>query len=175
MPVERALLVTAQLDPRFDPAPSSTSSLGGSDRANWPIEDEAAELEELATSAGCRIVGQVTARRHRPVAGTFLGEGKLDQIAQLVDELQAQVVVINQELSSAQQRTIGPACDSVESPLTFTEAAQQPGFNEQLQMTGDARLTLTQYLCQLGDRELGTGAKRQKTEPCRLARCSESC
>jgi len=95
MPAERTIVVTIQLDPRF--------SAGGS---LWPLEDEAQELEELTASSGCRILGRMTARRHRPVAGTFLGDGKLEEIAAMVEELQGQVVVFNQELSPAQQRNI---------------------------------------------------------------------
>ena len=95
MPSERALLVTVQLDPRF--------SVG---RAIWSLDDEAQELTELAASSGCRIVGEVSARRHQPIAGTFLGQGKLEEIAQTAIELQSQVVIFNQELSPAQQRNI---------------------------------------------------------------------
>ena len=95
MPSERALLVSVQLDPRF--------ALG---RSIWSLEDEAQELQELAASSGCRMVGAIHARRHRPIAGTFLGAGKLDEIAQAVQEWQAQVVIFSQELSSAQQRNI---------------------------------------------------------------------
>ena len=95
MPSERALVITIQLDPRFSKG-----------RAIWPLEDEARELKELTTSSGCRIVGELSARRHRPVAGTFLGRGKLDEITQLATDLQSQVVIFNQELSSAQQRNI---------------------------------------------------------------------
>ena len=95
MPSERAVLVTVQLDPRF--------SKGG---AVWPLADEASELKELASSAGCRIVGELAAKRHQPVAGTFLGEGKLEEIAAAAAELQSQVVIFNQELSPAQQRNI---------------------------------------------------------------------
>lgn len=95
MPSERALLITIQLDPRFSKG-----------RAIWPLEDEGRELKELTTSAGCRVVGELSARRHRPVAGTFLGRGKLDEITQLATELQSQVVIFNQELSPAQQRNI---------------------------------------------------------------------
>lgn len=72
----------------------------------WPLEDEAAELRELAASADAVVVGGIAARRHQPIAGTFLGRGKLEEIAQAVDELQGQVVIFNQELSSAQQRNI---------------------------------------------------------------------
>ncbi len=95
MPAERAVLVTVQLDPRF--------SAGG---ARWPAEDEARELEELTRSAGCGVVAAVIARRHRPVAGTFLGQGKLEEIARTAADAKAQVVIFNQELSPAQQRTI---------------------------------------------------------------------
>jgi len=94
MPSERVLLVTIQLDPRFA---RSTP---------WPLEDEAAELRELAVAAGARVVGELSARRHRPVAGTFLGRGKLEEIVGAVDDLQVQAVIFNQELSSAQQRNI---------------------------------------------------------------------
>ena len=95
MPAERAVLVTVQLDPRF--------SAGG---ARWPAEDEARELEELTRSAGCGVAATVVARRHRPVAGTFLGQGKLEEIARTAADAKAQVVIFNQELSPAQQRTI---------------------------------------------------------------------
>ncbi len=95
MPTERAILVTVQLDPRFS---------GG--RSLWSLADEAQELSELAVSSGCRIAGEVTARRHQPVAGTFLGGGKLEEIAAAVQELQGQAVIFNQELSPAQQRNI---------------------------------------------------------------------
>ena len=95
MPAERAVLVTVQLDPRF--------SKGS---AAWPLADEAREIGELARSAGCQVAAEIVARRHRPVAGTFLGSGKLEEIARAAGEAQGQVVIFNQELSPAQQRTI---------------------------------------------------------------------
>jgi GTP-binding protein HflX len=98
MASERAVLVTVQLDPRFS-----------RERGAWSLEDEARELEELTTSSGCRVVAALSARRHRPVAGTFVGGGKLEEIAGLVEELQGQVVIFNQELSPAQQRNIEEA------------------------------------------------------------------
>ena len=95
MPSERAVLVTIQLDPRF--------SRG---RSIWSLDDEAKELEELAVSSGCRIVAHVQAKRHEPVAGTFLGGGKLEEIAETAREAQSHVVIFNHELSPAQQRNI---------------------------------------------------------------------
>ena len=98
MPSERAFLITVQLDPRFSPG-----------RTVWPLADEAQELRELVTSANCQIVGELSAKRHQPVAGTFLGGGKLEEIAGAAADSQAQVVVFNQELSPAQQRNIEDA------------------------------------------------------------------
>ncbi len=95
MPSERALLISVQLDPRFSKGSQC-----------WPLEEEAQELQELAVSAGCRVIGTLTAKRHQPVAGTFLGSGKLEEIAQAADQLQAQTVIVSQELSPAQQRNI---------------------------------------------------------------------
>jgi GTP-binding protein HflX len=94
MPGERTVLVTIQLDPRFSSGPA------------WPLAEEAHELAELARSARCLVVGELTARRHQPVAGTFLGRGKLEEIATVVAAQQAKVVIVNQELSPAQQRNI---------------------------------------------------------------------
>ena len=95
MAAERALLVTIQLDPRF-----SRSSPA------WPLEEEAQELKELAVSAGCQVAAEIPVRRHEPVAGTFLGSGKLEEIARAVIERRAQAVLFSQELSPAQQRNI---------------------------------------------------------------------
>ncbi|MBI4597451.1 MAG: GTPase HflX [Candidatus Omnitrophica bacterium] len=98
MPTERAVLVTIELDRRFS-----------KDGMAWPLQDEAQELRELAASSGCAVAGEVAARRHTPVAGTFLGSGKLEEIAGVARETQAHVVIFNHELSPAQQRNIEDA------------------------------------------------------------------
>ena len=91
---------------RFTPSKSAILRLGKAGYSAWPIEDEIAELEELVSSSGCKIMGHISAKRHSPVAGTFLGEGKLVEIASKVQDLQAQTVIFSQELSPAQQRNI---------------------------------------------------------------------
>ena len=92
MPRERALLVTV--------------SLGSRDRGAWSLEDEAAELAELAKAAACQPVGSVQTSRSHPVAGTLLGRGKLEELAGISEDLQSQVIILSQELSPAQQRNI---------------------------------------------------------------------
>ena len=93
--MEQAFLSIVQLDPRF--------ATGGSP---WSLEDEAQELAELSRAAGCRVVGEARAKRHEPIAGTFLGRGKLEEIHRMVHGAGAGVVIFNQELSPAQQRNI---------------------------------------------------------------------
>ena len=96
MIAERAILITVKFDPRYEPG-------GG---PAWSPADEADELAELARSSGCDVVGALTAKRHQPVAGTFLGSGKLEEIGAAAADQQAQVVIFNRELSAAQQRNI---------------------------------------------------------------------
>ena len=95
MPTERTLLMSLQLDPRFSKG-----------KQMWLLADEAHELKELAIAAGCEVVGEMSAKRHQPVAGTFVGTGKLEEIVRLTAETRAQVVIFNHELSPAQQRNI---------------------------------------------------------------------
>ncbi len=88
--MERAILVAIQFHQQ--------------DGQVWPVADELRELEELAKSAGCEIVGTITTRPQTPVARTLIGSGKLEEIAKRVEEIQAHVVIVNQELSPSQQR-----------------------------------------------------------------------
>lgn len=64
------------------------------------------EFDMLAKGAGAVVVGQITARRDRPDAGYFIGTGKADEVALMVEEMQADVVLFDQPLSPAQQRNL---------------------------------------------------------------------
>jgi GTP-binding protein HflX len=52
------------------------------------------------------VAGEVIAKRYRPVAGTFLGRGKLEELSRAAAGAAAGTVIFNQELSPAQQRNI---------------------------------------------------------------------
>ena len=67
------------------------------------------ELEGLATTAGVRVVGQLTQRRQTPVAATYLGKGKVDELTNLVAKAGADVVVFDNDLSPAQTRNLEKA------------------------------------------------------------------
>ena len=86
---ERVVLVGVQLDGAHD--------------------DEEASLDELAAlvrSAGGEVVGSLVQRRAKPDPATFIGRGKLDEVAQEVGSAKAQTVVFDEELSPAQLRNL---------------------------------------------------------------------
>jgi GTP-binding protein HflX len=64
------------------------------------------ELRLLAESAGVRVLALVEGKRQRPDASTFAGSGKVDEIAALVEELEAPLVIFNHDLSPAQMRNL---------------------------------------------------------------------
>jgi GTP-binding protein HflX len=65
-----------------------------------------AEISALAQSAGATIVGSVTGRRKRPDAATYAGKGKVESIAALRAETDADLVIFGHPLSPAQQRNL---------------------------------------------------------------------
>ncbi|MGC4002543.1 MAG: GTPase HflX [Pirellulales bacterium] len=74
---------------------------------NTPIEDQPLEeLGGLAETAGVKVVGTLTQRRDVPDSGSYLGSGKLDELAQLVEANEADVVIFDNNLSPAQVRTL---------------------------------------------------------------------
>jgi GTP-binding protein HflX len=72
-------------------------------------EAKVAELSELASSAALRVVALVQGKRLRPDPATFAGKGKVAEIAALVSEQQAAVVIFNHVLSPAQERNLEKA------------------------------------------------------------------
>jgi GTP-binding protein HflX len=68
------------------------------------------EFQELARSAGAEIVGIVTAPRDRADARFFVGSGKIEELAERVEETGAGLVLVSQSLSAVQERNIEKAC-----------------------------------------------------------------
>ena len=75
-------------------------------------EDPLAELEGLATTAGTRVVCGMTQRRQTPDATTFLGRGKVEELARLVDTHSADVVIFDNDLSPGQTRNLEQAVEA---------------------------------------------------------------
>ncbi|KEA64852.1 GTP-binding protein HflX [Marinobacterium lacunae] len=64
------------------------------------------ELEELALSAGADPVVFLTGSRADPSPKFFLGKGKVEELAGLVQQYQAELVIFNHALSPAQERNL---------------------------------------------------------------------
>lgn len=68
--------------------------------------DAGEELTELVLSDGLQPVGLMQARRDKPDPATYLGSGKIEEIAQLAKAANADVIVFDAALSAAQERNI---------------------------------------------------------------------
>src|SRR5690554_4062894 len=69
-------------------------------------EAHAEEFHMLAEGAGAQIVETLKVRRARPDAAHFIGSGKVEEAALLVQATQPEVILVDQSLSPAQQRNI---------------------------------------------------------------------
>ena len=77
-----------------------------SERDDWSLEDTALELEELTASCGAEVVDNITCMRERPTPKFFIGSGKVEEIAALCQELNADTVIFSHDLSGTQQRNL---------------------------------------------------------------------
>ena len=69
-------------------------------------EDELGELRELARTAGVEPVAELVQQRANPDPRTYIGKGKLDELKQAYEEAQAEVLLVDDELEPAQQRSL---------------------------------------------------------------------
>ncbi len=72
----------------------------------FDAEDSMQELEELAETAGARVVAQVIQNMPAVNSATYLGAGKLAQIKETAERLDAQLLIVDDELSGVQLRNI---------------------------------------------------------------------
>jgi GTP-binding protein HflX len=93
-PRERTFLVGAELT---------------GDRSPWRAEDSLRELALLADTAGLDVVGSAYQRLKQPFPKHFIGPGKVEEIAELRDELQYDLVVFDDELTPSQTRNVEEA------------------------------------------------------------------
>ena len=67
------------------------------------------ELEGLAEADGIEVLGIMTQNAEKINAATFIGSGKLKELAEFVQNMEADLVVFNDELSGMQLRNIEEA------------------------------------------------------------------
>ena len=70
--------------------------------STYDQRDPFGELRELAVQAGAVIVGETEQRLQRPVAGTYMGKGKLEELKNACAELNAGTIIFDHDLSPRQ-------------------------------------------------------------------------
>ncbi len=85
--------------------------LVGIDTSEYDAEVSMKELAELADTAGCEVAATVIQSRPSPEAATCIGAGKLEEIAEQVKLLEADMLIFDLELTGMQMRNISDAAD----------------------------------------------------------------
>lgn len=69
-------------------------------------EESLNELRQLSVSAGLSIRGTVEGKRTSPDAKHFIGSGKADELAELMQASESKIAVFNHDLTPSQQRNL---------------------------------------------------------------------
>src|SRR5579872_1681239 len=72
-------------------------------------DEELAEVEELARTAGVEPIGRVVQRRARPAQRTYVGKGKLEEVEERFAASGAECLLVDDELDPVQQRFLEDA------------------------------------------------------------------
>lgn len=89
-----------------DPAGAEAAVLVSIDFGENDYSESLAELRLLAETAGVRTLAVVEGKRQQPDAALFAGSGKVQELAELVERLEASLVIFNHDLSPAQMRNL---------------------------------------------------------------------
>ncbi len=76
-----------------------------SGQGKWTITASLAELADLARTCNAEVIGELT-QNNTPSPSFYLGKGKLRELQLLVSELDATLVICDDELSPTQQRNL---------------------------------------------------------------------
>lgn len=79
---------------------------GGRDVLSDTTEESMRELALLAETAGAEVLGEIVQNREKPDSATYVGEGKLSEISEASETLEANLVIFDDELSGSQLKNI---------------------------------------------------------------------
>jgi GTP-binding protein HflX len=108
-PIERAILVGAQIKGPHGRTNGNGSSGSPALTRSEVMNEHLEELERLADTAGAIVVGQVTQQLDRPNPATYLGKGKIDELARAISNTGATLTIFDDELTPAQGKNIEDA------------------------------------------------------------------
>ncbi|MGN0349577.1 MAG: GTPase HflX [Roseburia sp.] len=86
--------------------------VGVSEQDGDDAKDSVAELAELVKTAGATVVGSLIQKRERIHPGTYVGTGKVSELANLIEETGATGIVCDDELSPAQLKNLEQELDT---------------------------------------------------------------
>lgn len=86
--------------------------VGVSEQDGDDAQDSLYELAELVNTAGAEVVGTLVQQREKIHPGTYVGTGKVAEIAQLIEETNATGIVCDDELSPAQLKNLEMQLDT---------------------------------------------------------------
>jgi len=69
------------------------------------------ELEGLAEAAGVVVLGNMIQNLERPDRVTYIGKGKVEELSEMATNMEANMIIINDELSGIQMRNLENALD----------------------------------------------------------------
>src|SRR3954447_2297796 len=72
-------------------------------------DEELAEVEELARTAGVEPIARIVQHRQRPAQRTYVGKGKIEELTQRFADADAESLLVDDELEPAQQRYLEDA------------------------------------------------------------------
>ena len=76
------------------------------DTGDFNAEVSMEELEELAKTAGAKVVGTSIQKRQTPVAATYIGKGALYEMTRFCENMNIDLIIADSELSPVQIRNL---------------------------------------------------------------------
>lgn len=83
-----------------------TSVLVGLDTGDYDAEVSIDELEELAKTAGSKVLAKIIQKKEKPDPATYMGSGRLREIRDFCRDNEADLIIFDCELSPSQQRNV---------------------------------------------------------------------
>ena len=77
-----------------------------------PLEESMQEMVRLVDTAGGKVIFQASQKRERPDSKFFMGKGKVEEVKAAVAAHDADVVIIDHEISPSQQRNLEKALET---------------------------------------------------------------
>ncbi len=79
--------------------------------AHFDARDPLGELRDLTHTAGAEVVSELIQKRRKPDKGTYLGKGKIEELKVLKEELDATLIIFDNDLAPSQIRNIEQVVD----------------------------------------------------------------